>query len=74
MVAITRVLLDEAVAEQEIGEVNTAAIAQILGRLGNDFARPSLRNIVSGAPQTTADATAEIIFAGLRAASETAKT
>jgi AcrR family transcriptional regulator len=74
VVAITRALLDEAVAEQQIGEINTAAVAHILGRLGNDFSRPSLQNIISGAPQTTADAIAEIIFAGLRATSETVKT
>jgi AcrR family transcriptional regulator len=69
VVEMTRALLDEAVEAGEIGEVNTAATAHVLGRLGNDFSRPVLRDMVLGAPRTTADATAEIILAGLAATS-----
>ena len=65
VVAMTRALLDEAVTMGEIDSVNTAAMAHVLGRLGNDFARQHLRDVVQGAPQQAADEAAEIILAGL---------
>jgi len=69
VVAITCALLEEAVADGEIAPLNAPAIAHVLGRLGNDFARARLADIVRGSPQKTADAAAEIILDGLRATS-----
>ena len=66
IVAVTRALLDESVAEGEIEPLNTAAIAHVLGRLGNDFARARRAELVEGSPQKTADDVAEIILGGLR--------
>lgn len=67
VVAITRALLEEAVVEGEIAPLNAAAVAHVLGRLGNDFARASLAKVVHGSPRETANATAELILDGLRA-------
>jgi AcrR family transcriptional regulator len=66
IVAITQALLNEAMEEGQIGPVNTAALAILLGRLGNEFARAEMTDVVCGSPQKTADAAAEIIIAGLR--------
>ena len=65
IVAITRELLDEAIAVGEIEPVETRAVAHVLGRLGNEFAREAMVDIASASPRETADSLAEIILAGL---------
>ncbi len=67
VVAITCALLEEAMASGEIAPLNAPAIAQLLGRLGYDFAHARLSDVVEGSPRKTADAAAEIILDGLRA-------
>jgi AcrR family transcriptional regulator len=63
VVAVTRSLLERAVAEGEIGPADTHALAHVLGGLGREFARPEVA--VSSSPKQTADAIAEIILRGL---------
>ncbi|MAG29357.1 MAG: hypothetical protein CL908_00495 [Deltaproteobacteria bacterium] len=69
IVAITRELLDEAVREGEIEAVETAAVAHVLGRLGNEFARPDMVDATGGSPGEKADSLAEILLRGLAARS-----
>ena len=66
--AITQNLLDRAVAEHLIRDVDTAAVAHVLGGLGREFAAPDLSPVISGSPKETADAVAEIILRGLESA------
>jgi AcrR family transcriptional regulator len=65
VVAITRALLDEAVAEGEIPKMDTVALAHVLGGLGSEFSNPVIEEHVQGSPKDAADFVAEIIFAGL---------
>jgi hypothetical protein len=65
VVAITRALLDEAVAEGGIPAMDTTALAHVLGGLGNEFSRPEIEEQIQGSPKDAADFVAEIIFAGL---------
>lgn len=65
IVAITRELLDEAVADREIAPVDTRAVAFVLGRLGSEFARTERDDGSTAPPAETANALAEIILAGL---------
>jgi AcrR family transcriptional regulator len=66
VVAVTRSLLERAVAEGEIERVDAAAVAHVLGGLGREFARPEVANsAVSTTPKRTADAVTEIILRGL---------
>lgn len=67
VVAVTRSLLERAVAEGEIAPVETAALAHVLGGLGREFARPEVAEaVVSRTPKETADAITEILLRGLR--------
>ena len=66
VIAVTKSLLDRAVAEEQIPPVDTAALAHVLGGLGREFARPDLANGgLSAAPKQSADAITEIILRGL---------
>ena len=65
VMAVTRSLLERAVAEGEIAPLDTAAVAHILGGLGREFARPEVAEIAATPPKATADAVAEIILRGL---------
>lgn len=65
LMAITQSLLDRAVAEGQIGPVDTAAVAHVLGGLGLEFARASASELELDSPKKTADAVAEIILRGL---------
>jgi AcrR family transcriptional regulator len=67
IVSITRALLEEAVANGDIQPLNTPALAHILGRLGNEFARASLAEVVGRSPRRAANEAAEIILDGLLA-------
>jgi len=65
VIAVTKSLLDRAVAEEQIPPVDTAALAHVLGGLGREFTRPELAEIAAASPKETADAIAEIILRGL---------
>jgi AcrR family transcriptional regulator len=65
VIAVTRSLLDRAVAEGQIASVDTLAVAHVLGGLGREFARPDMADLAGDSPKATADAIAEIILRGL---------
>lgn len=65
VIAVTRSLLDRAVAEGEVRPVDTAAVAHVLGGLGRELAQPEVAETLGGSPKATADAVAEIILRGL---------
>jgi AcrR family transcriptional regulator len=67
LTAVTQRLLDRAVAEGQIGPVDTAAVAHVLAGLGREFARPAVAEIVEASPKETADAISELILQGLLA-------
>lgn len=68
VIAVTKSLLDRAVASGEIAELDTAAVAHVLGGLGREFARPELSEIAAVSPKATADAITEILLRGLERA------
>jgi hypothetical protein len=65
VMAVTRSLLDRAVAEGQIAPVDTASVAHVLGGLGREFARPEVAEIAAASPKATADAITEIVLRGL---------
>jgi AcrR family transcriptional regulator len=65
VVAVTRSLLDRAVAEGEIAALDTTSVAHVLGGLGREFARPELADLSAKSPKERADAVAEVILRGL---------
>ena len=66
VVAVTRSLLERAVAEGDIARVDSGALAHVLGGLGREFARPEVAaTLVVGTPKETADAITELILRGL---------
>lgn len=67
LIAVTKSLLDRAIAEAQIAPVDTAAVAHVLGRLGGEFARPDVAEIALLSPKETADAISELILQGLLA-------
>jgi AcrR family transcriptional regulator len=67
LTAVTENLLNRAVDEGQIGRVDTAALAHVLGGLGREFGRPEVAEIIDGSPKETADAIAEIVLQGLLA-------
>jgi AcrR family transcriptional regulator len=68
VMAVTRSLLDRAVAEGQIRSVDTSALAHVLGGLGREFARADVAPSLAASPKATADAVAEIVLRGLSAA------
>jgi len=67
LIAITQSLLDRAVAAGQIGAVDTAAVAHVLGGLGIEFARASAGDLALGSPKAAADELLEILLRGLPA-------
>jgi AcrR family transcriptional regulator len=66
VVAVTRSLLERAIADGEIAEVDCGALAHVLGGLGREFSRPELAaTTLAGTPKQSADAITEIILQGL---------
>ena len=69
VIAVTQSLLDRAVAEGQIGPVDTAALAHVLGGLGREFARAETAALLhSKTPKESADAITEIVLRGLERA------
>ncbi len=65
LIAVTRSLLDRAVAEGGIAPLDTGALAHVLCGLGREFARREVDESIAAAPKQTADAITEIILRGL---------
>jgi AcrR family transcriptional regulator len=74
VIAVTRSLLERAVAEGDAPPVDTAALAHVLGTaalahvlggLGREFSRPELAELAADSPKATADAIADIVLRGL---------
>ena len=65
VIAVTRSLLERAVAEGDAPPVDTAALAHVLGGLGREFSRPELAELAADSPKATADAIADIVLRGL---------
>ena len=66
VVAVTRSLLERAVAEGDIAPVDTAALAHVLGHLGREFSRPEVAaTAVARTPKETADAITDLILRSL---------
>jgi AcrR family transcriptional regulator len=65
IVEITKALLDEAVEAGDIQELDSGALAFVLGRLGREFSRSEAQRIAKGSARDTADSIAEIILNGL---------
>ena len=65
VIAVTQSLLERAVTEGQIPPVDTASVAQVLGGLGREFARPEVAEVSAASPKATADAIADILLRGL---------
>lgn len=65
VIAVVKSLLDSAIADKQIAPVDTAAVAHVLGRLGREFSRPELIEVVAATPKQTADAITDVILRGL---------
>jgi AcrR family transcriptional regulator len=69
LVAVTRCLLDLAVAQGDILEVDTAAVARVIAGLGREFARPDVISTIGSSPKAAADTVVDLVLAGLQARS-----
>jgi AcrR family transcriptional regulator len=66
LVDVTRSLLDLAVAQGEIDQVDTGAVARMMAGLGRDFARPEVMGQLATSPKIAADAMVDVVLEGLR--------
>ncbi len=67
LVAITKELLDMAVARGEIVPVDTAVIARAMAGISNVFVQPDVLEALSGSPKDAIDHVVDIILRGLAA-------
>ena len=65
VVAVARTLLDLAVAQGDIADVDTAAVARTIANLGQDFIRPEVMPTLRSSPKAAADAVVDIVLRGL---------
>ena len=70
LISITHRLLDIAVDNGEIGDVDTAAIARLMAGIGRDFSRPEVIGSLRSSPKEAADEALDVILAGLTSQSE----
>ena len=66
LVAVTRCLLDLAVEQGAIADVDTAAVARVIAGLGRDFARPDVIPSLRTSPKEAADTVVSLVLTGLR--------
>jgi AcrR family transcriptional regulator len=66
IVAVTRSLLDQAVARRDIAPVDTAALGRVMAGLGRDFSRPDVIPTLRSSPKEAADAVVDLILRGLK--------
>ena len=65
LIAVVQNLLDRAVEEASIRPVDTAAVAHVLGSLGQFFSSSAAKDAIVASPKLTADAVTDIILRGL---------
>ncbi|MGI9624192.1 MAG: TetR/AcrR family transcriptional regulator [Acidimicrobiales bacterium] len=65
LIDVTRALLDDAVAREEIMPVNTAAAARVLAGLGADLSQPGVIGSLNASPKDASNELVDIIIAGL---------
>ena len=65
LVEVTRTLLDLAVDQDQIDDVDTAAVARMIAGLGRDFARPEVMTTLRTSPKRAADDMVELVLDGL---------
>jgi AcrR family transcriptional regulator len=63
---VTRTLLDLAVEQGEIGDVDTTAVARVLAGLGSSFSRPAVIPTLRSSPKEAADEVVDLVLRGLR--------
>jgi AcrR family transcriptional regulator len=66
LVAVTRALLDLAVADGDIDPVDTAAVARTMAGLGRDLSRPEVMATLGSSPKDAADSIVDVVLRGLR--------
>ncbi len=66
LVDVTRCLLDTAVEQGQIADVDTAAVARMIAGLGRDFAQPQVMTQLRTSPKLAADAMVDVVLTGLR--------
>ena len=67
LVAVTRCLLDMAVEQGDIDDVDTAALARVMAGVGRDFSRAEVVATLRTSPKQAADQALEVILRGLTA-------
>jgi AcrR family transcriptional regulator len=67
LVAVTRRLLDLAVEDGEIPDLDTGALARVMAGLGRDLSRPEVISTLRTSPKDAADAVLDILLRGLAA-------
>jgi AcrR family transcriptional regulator len=67
VVAVTRTLLDLAVEQGDIPQVDTAAVAHTLATVGQEFIRPEVMATLRTPPKDAADTVVDLILRGLTA-------
>ena len=67
LVAVTRGLLDRAVEQGDIDDVDTAALARGMAGVGRDFSRAEVVTTLRTSPKQAADQALEVILRGLTA-------
>ena len=65
LVDVTRCLLDTAVKQGEINDVDTAAIARVMASLGRDLSRSEVLATLRSTPKEAADTILDLILKGL---------
>ena len=65
VISITKELLDQAQQQGLIKEVDTTAMALVLGGLGSFFSRQAVIPVIEGTPKEAADGIMEVIVDGL---------
>lgn len=65
VVAVTRTLLDLAVEQGHIADVDTGAVARTMANLGQDFIRPEVMPTLRTSPKAAADEVVDIVLRGL---------
>ncbi len=68
LTGIVQGLLDRAVESGDIAPLDTAAVAHVLGGLGQEFSRARVRPVIRKSSKQTADDLTEIILRGLERA------
>jgi AcrR family transcriptional regulator len=69
--AVTRTLLELAVEQGDMPDVDVSAVGRVISGLGSDFSRPDVIPTLRSSPKEAADAVVDIVLRGLRTAPPT---